>query len=122
MNFPSKKITLIIVTYRDAYQWAIRQKEGNESDYQDKSNQLSMAPADLETLAISDGDTIRLSNPIGAILVKVKADGDCPPGLGFIPVSSYINKLTEYNPEKAQLPNFKRIETIAEVVNDGREN
>jgi formylmethanofuran dehydrogenase subunit D len=110
------KIKLVIVTYRDAHQWAIRQKEGCEANYQDLSNQISMAPTDLEVLAISEGDMIRLSGPMGAIVVKVKADANCPPGFGFVPVSSYINKLTEYDPKKRQLPNFKRIETVAEAV------
>lgn len=116
MNFPTKKIKLVIVTYRDAYQWAIKQKEGSEANYQDLSNQVSMSPTDLEALAISDGDMIRLSDPMGAIVVKVKTDASCPPGFGFVPVSSYVNKLTEYDPQKAQLPNFKRIEVEAETV------
>ena len=110
------RIKLVIVTYRDAYQWAIRQTEGSEANYQELSSQISMAPTDLETLAISEGDMIRLSDSMGAIVMKVKADANCPPGVGFVPVSSYINKLTEYDPVKAQLPNFKRIEVIAEVV------
>ena len=116
MNFPSKKIKLVIVTYRDAHQWALRQREGSQANYKDLSTKITMAPKDLEALAISDGDMISLSNPLGTIRVQVKAEATCPPGVGFIPVSSYINELTEYDPQKAPLPNFKRIEVVAEAV------
>jgi formylmethanofuran dehydrogenase subunit D len=116
MRFPSKKVKLIIVTYRDAYQWALRQKEGSEANYQDQSNLVNMSPTDLEALAISEGAKVKLSGPKDSIVVKVKAHPGCPSGYGFIPVSSYINKLADYDPRKAQLPNFKRIEVMAEVV------
>jgi formylmethanofuran dehydrogenase subunit D len=114
---PSKsQIPLTIVTYRDAFQWMIKEKEGVSTGYQEHSAILRLSPQDMEALGIGDNARVKLSNALGTVVVQAKADDKCQQGFGYMPVSPYINRLTSYDPAKAKLPDFKRIEVMVEAT------
>ena len=51
-----------------------------------------------------------LINAHVSVLVQAKGDDKCQPGFGCMPVSLYINRLTSYDPARANLPDLKRVE------------
>ena len=108
------QLPLIIVTYRDAFQWAAQHRPASEDDYQVRSAVLRLSPADLKSLGVSDGVPLRLSNASGEVVVQAKADAGCPRRFGFMPVSRCVNLLTTYDGTKSELPDFKRIEVLAQ--------
>jgi formylmethanofuran dehydrogenase subunit D len=103
-------LRLVIITHRDAFQSKARYK----GDYEALSNIICISPETLKALGVPQNSYLRVSNPYGEMIVKVKADPSCPQGYGFIPLSRYVNKLTSYEPERSPLPNFKGMEVMAE--------
>jgi formylmethanofuran dehydrogenase subunit D len=110
------QIPLVIVTYRDVFQWATKYKENSWSKYEERSAQVRLSPIDLKSLEVANGAEVKLSSCAGEVVVRAKLDPSCPQGFGYMPVSQYSNILTSYDPAKAKLPNFKRIEVLAEPV------
>ena len=108
-----QEISLTIVTHRDIFQWVSRVR-GFQEQYQERSAVVWLSPSDMNALKIEDGDSIKLKNALGAIIVQARPDSDCPQGFAFMPVSYYSSRLVRYEPARARLPGFKRIEVLAE--------
>ena len=117
MNSSKSQISLIIVTYRDAFQWRAKER-GLDTSYQELSAVLQLSPQDMETLKIKNNARVRLSNAVGAVVVQAKVNDKCQRGFGYMPVSPYANRLTSYDPAKAKLPDFKRIEVTVEATKE----
>ena len=119
MNSSSERqqLTLIIATCRDIFQWVSKAK-GLEKQYQERSAVVWLSPNDMKALKIEDGDRIKLRNALGAVEVQAKLDSSCPEGFAFMPVSYHASKLVEYDPGKARLPGFKRIEVSAKPTEE----
>ena len=111
------QIQLMIITYRDVFQWVAKQKGSLENEYKERSLSIGLSESNLKDLGIVDGDEVRLSNAVGSVVVQARLDPECRQGFGFMPISYYSNKLVSYDVTKANLPNFKRIEVLAEPVN-----
>ena len=112
-----QKIPLIIVTHRDIFQWISKMKGFGEK-YKERSAVVWLSPGDMKALKIEDGDKIKIRNNLGAIVVQAKPDSSCPQGFAYMPVSQYSSRLVEYDPGKARLPGFKRIEVLAEPAEE----
>ena len=112
-----QEISLVITTRRDIFQWVSKIK-GLEEQYQERSAVVWLSPDDMKALKIEDGDNIKLRNTLGAIVVQAKLDSSCPQGFAFMPVSYYSSRLVGYDPGKARLPGFKRIEVLAEPTEE----
>lgn len=112
----SKQIHLLLVTCRDVFQYAARQKGEASSDYEQRSTLLRLSPEDMKVLGVKDGERVKLSNQIAELVVRVKTEKSCWQGVGFIPASPYVNRLTSYDPVKRRLPDFKRLEVVAETL------
>ena len=110
------QIPLIIVTYRDSFQWVAKVKEGPSENYQHRSAVLLLSPQDKGRLGIQDNDRVMLSNAYGTVVVQAKGDDKCQAGIGCMPVSPYVNRLSSYDPANANLPNFKRIEVVVQAT------
>ena len=110
------QIELVIVTYRDAFQWSAKLKGNIGSKYEECSAIIRLSESDLNNLGIIDGAEIKLSSAAGSVIVRSQLDIECRQGYGFMPVSHYSNKLVSYDETKAKLPNFKRIEAQAEPI------
>ena len=119
MNSPTERqeIPLIIATRRDIFQWVSKIK-GFEEQYQERSAVVWLSLGDMKALKMEEGDNIRLRNALDAIVVQAKVDSGCPQGLAFMPVSRYSSRLVGYDPSKAKLPGFKRIEVLAELTEE----
>lgn len=113
-----QEIPLIIVTYRDVFQWVAKQKGVMGSDYQDRSAIVRMSSSDLKALGIGDGATVKLRNAFADVVVRAKLDPSCKQGFGYMPASPCSNSLTSYDPAKGRLPNFKRIEVVVEPADE----
>ena len=105
-----REIALIVITHRSIFQTVAKQKGLN---YGEQSALIWMSPVDLEAMGAKDDAIIRLENPVSSIVVKAKSDADCQEGFARMLVSLYSNRLVEYRPSVAKLPNFKRIEVVA---------
>ena len=112
-----QEIPLIIATRRDIFQWVSKTK-GLEEQYRERSAVVWLSPDDMKALKIEDGDNIKLRNTLGAVVVEAKLDSSCPQGFAFMLVSHYSSRLVEYDPSKARLPGFKRIEVLAEPAEE----
>ena len=119
MNSPMEKqeISLIVATCRDIFQW-ISKTKGSEEQYQERSAVVWLSQGDMKALKMEDGDNIKLKNTLGTIVVQAKLDSSCPQGFAFMPVSRYSNRLVGYEPSKARLPAFKRVEVLAEPTEE----
>jgi len=118
VNYSTGQVSLVIITYRDIFQWAAKQKGEADDSYKKRSAQVQLSESDLKTLGIDDGAMIRLNNAAGSVVVNARLSSDCPQGIGYMPASCYSNELTSYDPSIAQLPNFKRIQVVAEPADE----
>ena len=112
-----QEISLIIITRRDIFQW-VNKVKGFEDQYREDSAAIWLSPSDMKALKIEDGDRIKIKNNAGAIVVQAKLDSSCLQGFAFMLVSHYSSKLVEYDPRKAKLPGFKRIEVLAQPTKE----
>ena len=110
-----REIALIVITHRSIFQIVAKQKELN---YEEQSAMIWMSPVDLKAVGVINDATIRLENPVSSIIVKAKSDADCQEGFARMLVSPYSNRLVEYKPSVAKLPNFKRIEVVAKPTTE----
>ena len=106
----SVPLELVLVTYHDGLLKIAETKEGTGSLYQELAAVLWLSPDDLELLGLNQGEVVELKSDAGSIVVRAKADPNSKPGMGYMPFSLYSLSLTSYDPAKASLPNFKRIE------------
>jgi len=106
------QIPLIIITYRDVFQWVANQRRVEHLP------SVRISESDLNELGIADGDRVKFSNAAGSIVVQAKLDQDCRRGFGYMPISLYSNRLVSYDGSRARLPNFKRIEVLAQAYCD----
>lgn len=119
MESDQSRKTLHIVTYRDIYQRIIAEKEPFGAQYQERSAIVQMATQDMKALRIENGSRVKLRNDFGVVVVRAKLDPSCQPGFGLMPVGQYSNRLTNYDPKKSRLPNFKLIEVEVEQTEEG---
>lgn len=113
MSLPEEGIPLVIVTYRDIYQWVVNQRDGWGEACQKHAAIVRLSPADLKKLELKDGARVELRSESGSVVVEVKSDPACEEGMGHMPASLYSNCLASYNPSVSRLPNLKRIEVRA---------
>jgi formylmethanofuran dehydrogenase subunit D len=113
----SNRLELIIITYHDDFLKVAEIKEGVGAAYEKLAAVVSLCPGDLKLLGIGEGKPIELKNPVGSIVVQTKSNPKVKVGTAHMPFSLYSVYLTGYDPAKARLPNYKRIEVTAGVSN-----
>ena len=86
--------------------------EGKYTDgYQDETSTLRMHPDDMAGLGISEGDTVRMWNEIGEVLVPVIDAGDeCPEGLVFICYGDKSSRLMGGETHGSGMPDSKGLD------------
>ena len=112
------EITLVIVTYRDVFQWAAKHKGGSADDFQERSALVKLSPEDLQALGMAPGRAVKLKSRSGEVVVRAEADDGCPSGFAFMPVSPYASRLASYDAARYCFPDFKRIEARVESTAD----
>ncbi|MDY6834532.1 MAG: molybdopterin dinucleotide binding domain-containing protein [Chloroflexota bacterium] len=112
------QVTVIVATYRDAHQWVIEHHKDRIQEYEEDLRRIELSEQDLITLGITSGATVLVSNEIGSVPVTAKLSLGCPQGFGYMPMTPHCQMLTQYDPEKARLPNYKRLEVKIEPYDE----
>jgi formylmethanofuran dehydrogenase subunit D len=87
-------------------------------NYQQETNVLVVAAADMERLGLANGDHVRLRSPEGEVEVPVvSAKGDeLPPGLLFIPYGDLSSRLMGADTHGTGMPTSKGLDVELEVI------
>lgn len=110
----SKRVPMVIVTYRDVYSWAARFSKNEAEMHEKHAAIVRLNETDMKEIGVIAGRKIRFSNGVGSVEVMAILDSKCPKGFAFMPLSYIPNQLTNYEP--GGLPNFKWIDVTAEAV------
>ena len=89
-----------------------------EENYQSEINTLQVAPPDMQRLALSDGDKVRLTGEHGQIDVAVKtAKGDeLPAGMLFIAYGDLSSRLMGGDTHGSGMPTSKGLDVELTVL------
>lgn len=93
--------------------------EGKYTDgYLTETRTLKMAPQDMRSMQLADGDLVRMWNQMGAVEVPVEAaKGDeLPPGLLFISYGDVSSRLMGGETHGSGMPDSKGFEVWVEKL------
>jgi formylmethanofuran dehydrogenase subunit D len=104
---------VIIVTFRDIFQYEAGKKSRYSDEYRQLSAQILLDKQDMADLGVKDGQRVTVGNELGCIVAAAKASEDDPhPGLAFMTNSPWSNQLVRDNICETSIPGFKRIEAV----------
>ena len=111
--------TLTLIPGRTSKQGTSLNKSKLDGEYLDVTTTLEMNPDDMRALGLEDGDSVRLSNPIGEAVVRCKAQkpGDLPAGIMFIAYGPPSSQLMGSDTAGTGMPISKQIEVRLEKIN-----
>jgi len=87
-------------------------------NYQQETNVLLVAAADMERLRLNDGDRVRLTSSAGQVEVPIasaKRD-DLPAGLLFIPYGDVSSRLMAADTHGSGMPTSKGLDVEMEIL------
>jgi formylmethanofuran dehydrogenase subunit D len=92
--------------------------EGKYSDgYRAEVNTLLMNPQDMAGLGLAEGDTVRMWNEVGEVLVPVRSGKEeLPPGLLFISYGDNSSRLMGGETHGSGMPDSKGLDVLVEKV------
>ena len=108
-----KEVPLVLITYHDIFQQVAKQRWWLGEEYQQQSAAVQLSPSDLKLVGVEEGGSIELRSDVGSIVVQAKSAPNLKKEICYMPFSLYSARLAGYDPQKAKLPNLKRIEVIA---------
>ncbi len=87
-------------------------------NYQSEVNTLQVSPSDMERLALSDGDRVRLKGEHGEIDVAIKAakKGELPSGMLFIAYGDMSSRLMGGDTHGSGMPTSKGLDVELTVL------
>jgi formylmethanofuran dehydrogenase subunit D len=104
---------VIIVTFRDIFQYEAGKKSRYSDEYRQLSAQILLDKQDMAGLGVKDGQRVMVGNELGCIVAAAKASEDEPhPGLAFMTNSPWSNQLVRDDICETSIPGFKRIEAM----------
>ena len=104
---------VIIVTFRDIFQYEAGKKSRYSDEYRQLSAQIFLDKQDMVGLGVKDGQHVMVGNELGRIVAAAKASEDDPhPGLAFMTNSPWSNQLVRDDICETSIPGFKRIEAM----------
>jgi len=104
---------VIIVTFRDIFQYEAGKKSRYSDEYRQLSAQILLDKQDMADLGVKDGQRVTVGNELGCIVAAAKASEDDPhPGLAFMTNSPWSNQLVRDDICETSIPGFKRIEAV----------
>jgi formylmethanofuran dehydrogenase subunit D len=81
------------------------------AEYQEEINTLKMNPADMQRLGLADGDTVRMWNDVGEVVVPcASGKEELPPGLLFISYGDKSSHLMAGETHGSGMPDSKGID------------
>jgi formylmethanofuran dehydrogenase subunit D len=75
--------------------------------YARETSTLRMNPLDMMTLEISDQDTVRVTSPVGSVILSTVGSEETDPGTVFLPLGPYANSITPAETHGTGMPDFK---------------
>ena len=110
---------VIIVTFRDIFQYEAGKKSRYSDEYRQLSAQILLDKQDMAGLGIKDGQHVMVGNELGRIVAAAKASEDDPhPGLAFMTNSPWSNQLVRDDVCETSIPGFKRIEAVVSPTDE----
>jgi formylmethanofuran dehydrogenase subunit D len=104
---------VIIVTFRDIFQYEAGKKSRYSDEYRQLSAQIFLDKQDMAGLGVKDGQRVMVGNELGSIVAAAKASEDDPhSGLAFMTNSPWSNQLVRDDICETSIPGFKRIEAM----------
>lgn len=117
----TEKLELNLITGRTIQQGVSMEGGKERSDYRDACGILELDPVDLKKLGVWDGSTVRVTSAYGSVIVKAVRTNQGPhPGLGWIPMGPWANRLTDPNTYSMGMPTFKGIPVTVEPAPNER--
>ena len=89
-----------------------------ESNYQEETNRIQMAPEDMQRLNLEEGDRVRITSETGQIEVSVvpaKRD-ELPAGLLFIAYGELSSRLMAGDTHGSGMPTSKGLDVQLDVI------
>jgi len=77
----------------------------------------SISEEDYESLGLSQGKNVQISNGFGQAVLSAHTDLGLPPGMVFIPMGPWANALVGPYTGGCGTPQFKGVEVIVEATN-----
>lgn len=110
--------TLILIPGRSSKQGTSLNKGKLKSEYQEITTTLELNPDDMQRLGLSDGDRVRLSNEVGATVVRCHAQkpDEIPLGVCFIPYGPPSSELMDCDTAGSGMPISKQIRVRIEKI------
>ncbi|WP_309493040.1 molybdopterin dinucleotide binding domain-containing protein [Candidatus Hecatella orcuttiae] len=98
---------------------SIAQAQGKEhgklsAKYKDSVAVCEMDESDMAALKIEPGQTVKVTSPYGSITVKAAKSREPRPGLVFIPVGPWANRLVGPETGGTGTPSYKGLEVEVE--------
>jgi len=110
---------VIIVTFRDIFQYEAGKKSRYSDEYRQLSAQIFLDKQDMVGLGVKDGQHVMVGNELGRIVAAAKASEDDPhPGLAFMTNSLWSNQLVRDDICETSIPGFKRIEAVVSPTDE----
>ena len=110
---------VIIVTFRDIFQYEAGKKSRYSDEYRQLSAQIFLDKQDMAGLGVKDGQHVMVGNELGRIVAAAKASEDDPhPGLAFMTNSLWSNQLVRDDICETSIPGFKRIEAVVSPTDE----
>jgi formylmethanofuran dehydrogenase subunit D len=110
---------VIIVTFRDIFQYEAGKKSRYSDEYCQLSAQILLDKQDMAGLGIKDGQHVIVGNELGRIVAAAKTSEDDPhPGLAFMTNSPWSNQLARDDICETSIPGFKRIEAMVSPADE----
>ena len=110
---------VIIVTFRDIFQYEAGKKSRYSDEYRQLSAQIFLDKQDMVGLGVKDGQHVMVGNELGRIVAAAKASEDDPhPGLAFMTNSPWSNQLVRDDICETSIPGFKRIEAVVSPTDE----
>ncbi len=108
---------LILIPGRTSRQGTALNEGKYTAGYLAEINTLLMNPADMTQLDLKDGDSVRMWNDVGEVVVPVKSGKDeLPPGVLFITYGENSCRLMGGETHGSGMPDSKGLDVFIEKV------
>ena len=105
----SKELALTLITMRTVGQGTTIHKKLH-AEYRENVGVCSLAPSDMDSLGVAEGDTVRVTTDGGSVVVRVLAGTEGMKGLVSIPLGPWASAVSTAACEGSGLPGLKGLE------------
>ena len=110
-----EKIELNLISGRTIQQGVSMEAGKEKPAYRDACGIIELDSADLKRLGIWVGTSVRVTSAHGTVIVKaVEATQGPHPGLGWIPMGPWANRVIDPNTYSMGMPTFKGVPITVE--------